>query len=102
MPGKAGGELLEQAKAIHPNLRSLFMSGYAGDLVALRGGLMPEAAFLAKPFTKNVLLTKVYSVPRFDVLEPRFWIMKSVRHFFDIPTKTIGALGTVPKVPVAN
>jgi PAS domain S-box-containing protein len=62
MPGKNGGQLLEQAKAIHPNLRSLFISGYAGDLAALRGGLMPEAAFLAKPFTKSLLLTKVYSV----------------------------------------
>jgi hypothetical protein len=36
------------------------MSGYAADTVVLRGGVMPEAAFLEKPFTRNVLLTKVY------------------------------------------
>ncbi len=62
MPGKSGVQLLEQAKAIHPTLRSLFVSGYAADLVTSRGGLMPEAAFLAKPFTRISLLTKVYTV----------------------------------------
>jgi PAS domain S-box-containing protein len=61
MPGKTGVELLEQAKALHPNLRSLFMSGYPGDLVAMRGGLMAETAFLEKPFNQSSLLTKVYS-----------------------------------------
>jgi PAS domain S-box-containing protein len=62
MPGKSGVELLEQAKVVYPNLRSLFISGYPGDLVALRGGLVPEAAFLEKPFTKRSLLRKVHSV----------------------------------------
>jgi PAS domain S-box-containing protein len=61
MPGKSGVELLEQAKLIRPNLRALFMSGYIGDLVALRYGLVPEAAFLAKPFTRSSLLNKVRS-----------------------------------------
>ncbi len=61
MPGKSGVELLGQAKALCPNLRAVFMSGYPGGLVALRGGLMPEAAFLEKPFNQSSLLTKVYS-----------------------------------------
>jgi two-component system cell cycle sensor histidine kinase/response regulator CckA len=61
MPGKSGAQLLEQAKGVHPNLHSLFMSGYTGDLVALRGGLVPEAAFLEKPFTRSSLLKKVRS-----------------------------------------
>jgi two-component system, cell cycle sensor histidine kinase and response regulator CckA len=61
MPGKSGVELLELAKAIRPSLRSLFVSGYTGDLVALRGGLVPEAAFLEKPFTRSSLLKKVRS-----------------------------------------
>ena len=62
MPGKTGVELVEQAKMFWPNLRSLFISGYAGDLVARRTGLIPEAAFLEKPFTRSSLLRKVYSV----------------------------------------
>jgi PAS domain S-box-containing protein len=61
MPGKTGVQLRDQVKVIYPNLRSLFMSGYAGDLVALRGGRMLEAAFLEKPFTRSSLLKKVYS-----------------------------------------
>jgi two-component system cell cycle sensor histidine kinase/response regulator CckA len=64
MPGKNGVELLEQAKVLYPNLRSLFISGYAGDLVALRGKLVPEAALLEKPFTRRSLLGKVRSALR--------------------------------------
>jgi PAS domain S-box-containing protein len=64
MPGQTGVELLAQAKLIHPNLRAVFMSGYPGDLVAVRGGLIPEAAFLEKPFTRRSLLRKVHSVLR--------------------------------------
>jgi two-component system cell cycle sensor histidine kinase/response regulator CckA len=61
MPGKSGVELLALAKAIRPNLRSLFVSGYTGDLIALRGGVVPEASFLEKPFTRSALLKKVRS-----------------------------------------
>jgi PAS domain S-box-containing protein len=61
MPGRGGVELLEDARTGRPNLRSLFMSGYTGELVALRGVAIQETAFLEKPFTKNSLLTKVYS-----------------------------------------
>lgn len=61
MPGRTGIELLEQAKALQPNLLSLFMSGYTGDLVSQRGGSIQEATFLEKPFTRNSLLTKIYS-----------------------------------------
>jgi PAS domain S-box-containing protein len=62
MPGKSGPELVKQLRESHPKLRSLFMSGYTGDLVALRGVVMQEASFLEKPFTKRSLLAKVYSV----------------------------------------
>jgi PAS domain S-box-containing protein len=61
MPGKSGFELLEQARAVDPTLRSLFMSGYTGDLGPQRGRLISEAAFLEKPFTRSSLLKKVRS-----------------------------------------
>jgi PAS domain S-box-containing protein len=64
MFGQSGFDLFEQAKIIRPGLRSLFMSGYTGDLVALRRGLISEHAFLAKPFTRISLLNKVYSALR--------------------------------------
>jgi two-component system cell cycle sensor histidine kinase/response regulator CckA len=62
MPGKTGVELLAEAKKIRQNLRAVFMSGYAGDLVTQHGVLVQEHSFLEKPFTKRALLTKVYSV----------------------------------------
>jgi YesN/AraC family two-component response regulator len=62
MPGTSGTELARQGQQGHPNLRSLFMSGYAGDLVGRQGVLMQEDSFLEKPFTRRSLLTKVYSV----------------------------------------
>jgi two-component system cell cycle sensor histidine kinase/response regulator CckA len=61
MFGQSGFDLFEQAKVIRPGLRSLFMSGYTGDLIALQGGLISERAFLPKPFTRISLLKKVYS-----------------------------------------
>jgi CheY-like chemotaxis protein len=61
MPGKTGIELLAQAKIIHPNLRSLFVSGYTSDLVALRGMSLQDSSFLEKPFTRTSLLRKVHS-----------------------------------------
>jgi CheY-like chemotaxis protein len=60
MPGTSGVELARQAREGHPKLRSLFMSGYSGDLVG-RQGVLTEASFLEKPFGKRSLLTKVYA-----------------------------------------
>jgi len=62
MFGQSGFKLFEQAKVRCPNLRSLFMSGYAGDLPDLQSGLISERAFLAKPFARVPLLKKVYAV----------------------------------------
>jgi two-component system cell cycle sensor histidine kinase/response regulator CckA len=61
MFGQSGFDLFEEAKEIRPGLRSLFMSGYTGDLVALRGSLISERAFLPKPFTRISLLKKVHA-----------------------------------------
>jgi PAS domain S-box-containing protein len=62
MFGQSGFKLFEQAKVLCPNLRSLFMSGYAGDLADLQSGLISERAFLTKPFARVPLLKKVYAV----------------------------------------
>ena len=70
MPGKGGAELLEEAMLIRPGLHSLFMSGYTGDLVAVRGGVVPEAAFLEKPFTRNSLLKKVRTALQSEPAKP--------------------------------
>jgi FixJ family two-component response regulator len=61
MPDTSGTELARQAKQCHPQLRSLFMSGYTGDLIGRQGVLMEEVSFLEKPFTRKSLLMKVYA-----------------------------------------
>src|SRR5450755_3491214 len=61
LPGKSGAELMRQAKQSHPKIRSLFMSGYTGDLVSRQGLVVRESSFLEKPFTKRSLYTKVYA-----------------------------------------
>ncbi len=71
MPGKSGVELLTLAQVSRPHLRSLFMSGYAADLVAERGGLTSEDTFLEKPFTRSSLLTKVYSALHGNPAKPQ-------------------------------
>jgi two-component system, cell cycle sensor histidine kinase and response regulator CckA len=66
MPDKSGPELARQAREGHPNLRSMFMSGYSGDLVGRQGVLIEEASFLEKPFTRRSLLVKVYAALHSD------------------------------------
>jgi two-component system cell cycle sensor histidine kinase/response regulator CckA len=61
MPDKSGPELARQARETHPKLRSMFMSGYTGDLVGRQGVVIDEASFLEKPFTRRSLLVKVYA-----------------------------------------
>jgi PAS domain S-box-containing protein len=61
MLGTSGVELVRRAEEGHPNLRSLFMSGYTGDLVGRQGVLIEEVYFLEKPFTRKSLLVKVYA-----------------------------------------
>ena len=62
MPGMNGCELAELLLARKPSLRVLFISGYAEDVLASNVGLIPVAAFLAKPFKPKALFTKVREV----------------------------------------
>jgi len=62
MPGMNGRELAETLLAQHPSLRVLFMSGYAENVLATSVGLVPGAAFLAKPFKPKALVAKVREV----------------------------------------
>jgi two-component system cell cycle sensor histidine kinase/response regulator CckA len=59
MPELSGTELATRVCKLIPNIRVLFMSGYADDVVARNGALTPGSSFLAKPFSANDLATKV-------------------------------------------
>jgi PAS domain S-box-containing protein len=60
MPGMSGRELADHLSRERPEIRVVYMSGYANDLVAQHGALDPETILLEKPFTLQVLLAKVH------------------------------------------
>ncbi len=62
MPGLDGPELYSLAKDFLPNLKVLYMSGYAGDAVINRGVHSVETALLQKPFTNEDLVAKVCEI----------------------------------------
>ncbi|MDE3117486.1 MAG: response regulator [Nitrospirota bacterium] len=59
MPELSGRELADQLMGLDPEMRVLFMSGYAASRVGREGVLQVGTAFLAKPFTPDALLRKV-------------------------------------------
>jgi PAS domain S-box-containing protein len=59
MPGLSGPELYQQAVALRPGLRVLYMSGYTERVVEKYGILQAGHAFLQKPFNTGSLLSQV-------------------------------------------
>ncbi len=53
MPGMSGTELAQHLRAIKPELKLLFISGYTDDVGI--GGTDPSSAYLQKPFTPEAL-----------------------------------------------
>ncbi len=59
MPGMSGTALVEQLAQTHPDLKTLFMSGYTDNAIAQQRVLDPGVAFLPKPFSPLALTYKV-------------------------------------------
>ena len=59
MPELSGTALAERVCKLVPDVRVLFISGYADDVVRRNGSLTPGSAFLEKPFSANELAAKV-------------------------------------------
>jgi PAS domain S-box-containing protein len=62
LPGINGRELSDRMRVLNPKLKVLFTSGYTADVIARRGVLDPEVAYLPKPFTAEGLAMKVREV----------------------------------------
>ena len=61
MPEMNGALLAERVRQHRPAIKTLFVSGYPADYMADRG-ILPDAAFLAKPFSRQSLAAKVAEV----------------------------------------
>ena len=62
MPEISGRDLAEQLVVLRPQLKVLYMSGYADALIRHHGLLKTDLAFLPKPFTPATLMQKVREV----------------------------------------
>jgi CheY-like chemotaxis protein len=62
MPGINGRELVERLQRIHPEAKSLYMSGYTDNVIVHHGILMNGVEFIQKPFTLESLARKVREV----------------------------------------
>jgi len=62
MPGLSGPRLAERLRAARPELRVLYLSGYAQEELDFASGLGPDTAFLAKPYTGAILARKIREV----------------------------------------
>jgi DNA-binding NtrC family response regulator len=62
MPGMNGRVLAEQLSMRQPGLKVLFMSGYTDSFIAGHGVLEQGTNLLHKPFTEEILISKVRDV----------------------------------------
>jgi signal transduction histidine kinase len=62
MPGMNGPELAQQLKALRPDMKTLYMSAYADEVLGSCGVFSAGVNFLQKPFTPAILARKVREV----------------------------------------
>jgi two-component system cell cycle sensor histidine kinase/response regulator CckA len=62
MPGMSGSELVGRLHFLRPEIKVLFMSGYADRAIVHHGIIEAEMSFLQKPFTPTLLAQKVREV----------------------------------------
>ena len=62
MPGMNGREMAEKLKALYPDIKQLYMSGYTAEIISRKGILDEGVNFLQKPFTNAELGNKVRDV----------------------------------------
>ncbi|HBG06791.1 MAG: histidine kinase [Geobacteraceae bacterium GWC2_58_44] len=62
MPGMNGSEMVNRIRAIRPELKVLFMSGYTAEIVAQRGIVDEGMHYIQKPLDMNRLNEKIREV----------------------------------------
>jgi CheY-like chemotaxis protein len=62
MPGKNGRKLAEEARALSPALKVLYMTGYSRNAIVHQGRLDPDVELIQKPLTSEQLAAAVRKV----------------------------------------
>ena len=62
LPGLNGRQLAEQARALRPGLKVLFITGYAENAALTSGFLLPGMEIVTKPFATETLAAKIRSM----------------------------------------
>jgi CheY-like chemotaxis protein len=62
MPRMNGSELAERIRLLRPAMRTLFITGYAGNALTTKGDLAPHIRVVQKPFTVTQLARQVRDV----------------------------------------
>jgi PAS domain S-box-containing protein len=62
MPHMQGKELAERVRALHPEARVMFMSGYTQGLLGAQGVLQPGVNLIEKPFSESALLARLHEI----------------------------------------
>lgn len=59
MPGMGGKEVAERVSALRPDIRVLYMSGYAESVITAQGTVDAGVALVSKPFSESALTLAV-------------------------------------------
>lgn len=62
LPGLNGRQVADQARETRPDLKILFMTGYAENAMASKGFLGTNMALITKPFTMEALTTRIREI----------------------------------------
>ena len=62
MPGMSGPQLAEHLGPIRPDMKVLYVSGYNDEKIFRHGLSEPGRAFLHKPFTPDLLISRVLEI----------------------------------------
>ena len=62
LPGMNGKQVAEQLERMRPGIAVLFTSGYSQDVIAHRGVLDREVAYIPKPYSPKDLAMKIREV----------------------------------------